>query len=474
MTVMAADWLPVEPLPTDIPERRIDYTPHTRLAAPYVPLAGAFQAGTDSPRAYLERALDALDRHEPAVRAFVTLDVAKARLTADAASKRWADGAPLSPVDGMPFGVKDMIETADLPTKMNSPIYKDWRSRRDAAPVWALRQAGAVMLGKTVTTEFACGNSGPTRNPYDSSRTPGGSSSGSAAAVGTGMVAMALGTQTQASTIRPAGYCGAYALKASHDALHIGGVTPLSPTQDHLGVIGASLEDVWSSAIAIARRAGGVPPHPGLRGPETLPDAHKPRALVRLDMRGWSETDAESQAAFESAVERLTASGVAILDRRNDAAVEALEREIVEGSEYSYDLFSWEAQWPLRSYLDHGPGKVGKRIHELLSHTAKMTVADYQRAFERRAGLRAMVHAFADRADGFLALCSSGPAIVNHDYTGSRSYPAPWTMVAGPAFALPLLQSQNLPLGLQFCAYRDRDAEACAVARWICDLFLNS
>ena len=145
--------------------------------------------------------------------------------------------------DSREIVVKDMIETADLPTQMNNPIYDGWVARRDAAGVLGLRQAGAVILGKTVTTEFAISNSGPTRSPYDTSRSPGGSSSGSAAAVGGGMASLGLGTQTHASTLRPASFCGAYALKATHGALNAGGMAPLSPTLDHLGLIGASLGD---------------------------------------------------------------------------------------------------------------------------------------------------------------------------------------------------------------------------------------
>ena len=465
-------YLPVEPLPDDIVASKTAYRPDQAFNAPYVPLASAFAAGTDTPRDFLERSLAAFDSREPSVRAFVVIDKTAARAKADAASQRWASGTQLSPVDGMPVGVKDMIETSDFPTQMNSPIYKNWHSHRDAACVWALKQAGAYVLGKTVTTEFACGNSGPTRNPYDSDRTPGGSSSGSAASVGAGMVPLALGTQTQASTLRPASFCGAYALKPSHGAVNVGGITPLSPTQDHLGVIGASLEDVWSSSIVMARKAGGTPPHAGISGPEHLPDAVMPRSLVRLDMRGWQETDSVSQQVFEAAIERMAAQGVRIIDRHNDPEIEALEAEIIAASEYSYDIFSWEAQWPLRSYYDHGPHMVGKRIHELLSHTSKMTPDDYKRAFQQREVFRAKVERIRTKADAFVSPASSGPAIVNHDYTGSRSYPTPWTLVAGPAFALPVMSAEDLPFGLQLAGYRDSDTQTCAIAHWLRDLML--
>ncbi len=468
-THQAATPWPVPPLPGDLVARRVAYDPRAPLLAPYTAQAQAFREGRDGPRAFLERRLAVIAEAEPSVRAFVLLDLEGARRAADAATARWAAGRPLGPVDGMPVAIKDMIETRDLPTQMNSPLATGFRPHRDAAAVWALRRAGAVILGKTVTTEFAVGNSGPTRNPYDGTRTPGGSSSGSAAAVGAGMACLALGTQTQASTIRPAGYCGAWGFKPSLDALHTGGVTALAPTQDHLGVIGASLEDAWAGARAIARIIGGNPPHPGLAGPELAPPAMRPRVLARLDMQGWAETDTGSRAAFEAACARLAATGVELADRRTHPGVAALEAMLADANDYSYDILAWEARWPLLSYLEHGDAMVGRRIHELAAHAAGMDAGAYARALERRAALRAQVESLRAELDGFLALCSSGPAIASHDYTGSRSYALPWTMVAGPALALPLLEVEQLPLGLQLCGFRDRDAACCAVAAWVRD-----
>ena len=464
---------PVPALPTDLVPRKVAYDPTAPLLAPYTAQAAAFREGRDSPRDFLERRLDTIEALEPAIRAFVLVDAAGARQAADASSARWKVGQPIGPVDGMPVAVKDMIETRDMPTQMNSPIYAGWHSNRDAACVWALRQAGAVILGKAVTTEFAVSNSGPTRNPYDSTRTPGGSSSGPAAAVGAGMASLALGTQTQASTIRPAGYCGAYALKPSIDALHTGGVTPLALTQDHLGVFGASLQDVWAGARAIARYVGGTPPHLGLAGPELAPASQRPRALVRLDMQGWAETDADSRQAFEAACARITDAGVGLADRSNHAGVAALEDLLANANDYSYDILAWETRWPLAAYADHGPDKIGKRIHELIAHRARIDAAVYTAALVRRAALRAQVEALASEFDGFVALCSSGPAIVHHDYTGSRSYALPWTMVAAPAMALPLMEVDGLPLGLQLCGFRDQDAACCAVAGWVRDTILG-
>jgi Asp-tRNA(Asn)/Glu-tRNA(Gln) amidotransferase A subunit family amidase len=464
--------LPVQPLSPDAPQRRVAYDPARSLLQPYVPQAAAFRAGASTPRDFLEARIETLQRDEPAISAFVTYDLTAARCAADAATARWREGRPRSPVDGMPVVVKDMIETIDLPTQMNSPIYRSWDARRDAAGVFALRQAGAIILGKTVTTEFACSNSGPTRNPYDTSRTPGGSSSGSAAAVGAGMASLGLGTQTHGSTIRPAGYCGAYALKATHGALHVGGLAPLAATLDHLGLIGASLEDVWAGATTISRIVGGTPPHPGIAGPEEAPTARRPATLVRLATLGWDETPANSLAAFEAAIASLARGGVRILDAANDPETTALEAELRTIGEFANDLLAWEARWPLAAYGAHGPEMVGARIQDLLARAERLDATDYARAVADRQHLRDRVAAFGGRADGFVMLCSSGPAIHDHGFTGSRNYALPWTLVGAPAFALPLLAADELPLGLQLTGFTDRDADAYAVAGWVRDTLM--
>ena len=222
----------------------------------YLAATTAFVAGTDSPRAFLERCLTTVDTLEKDVRAFVALNIEAARTASDAASARWRVGKPLSSIDGMPVGVKDVIETEDMPTQMGSPLFDGYRSGRDSASVTALRQAGAVILGKTVTTEFAASVPGPTRNPWDLARTPGGSSSGSAAGVGCGFFSAGLGTQVVGSIIRPAGFCGVVGFKPSLGGINRGG------SHDHMsqscqGVLGASLADTWAVAIEIVNRVGG-------------------------------------------------------------------------------------------------------------------------------------------------------------------------------------------------------------------------
>ena len=197
-------------------------------STPFFSAAADFPDGTDTPREFLERCLARLEAFEPAVGAFVCYDPVAARAAADRSAARWRSGRPLSPIDGMPVGIKDIIETADMPTEQGSPLFAGWRTGRDAASVAALREAGAVILGKTVTTEFASTEPRGTRNPWDRERTPGGSSSGSAAAVACGMVPAALGTQVVGSILRPASFCGVVGFKPSVGARSIAAVATIT------------------------------------------------------------------------------------------------------------------------------------------------------------------------------------------------------------------------------------------------------
>ena len=244
---------------------------HTHLAA--------FEAGSDTPRAYLERCLETIAARESVVQAWVALNESGARAQADASTRAGAAGVRLSQIDGMPIGIKDLLETKDMPTQLGCAAFAGNFPKRDNAAVWALREAGGVILGKTVTSELGGAHPGPTTNPFDPAHTPGGSSSGSAAAVGACMVPAAIGTQVGGSIIRPASYCGNYALKPSQGAINRGErqATSMSTHGPHAG----SLEDMWAVAIEIAMRAGGDPGREALTGPIALPAAHKPRGSCR-------------------------------------------------------------------------------------------------------------------------------------------------------------------------------------------------
>jgi len=274
---------------------------------PYLSATPGFAGGADTPRDFLERCLADLAALEPKIGAFVNLNLAGARSAADRATARWRQGRPLSKIDGMPVGIKDIIETADMPTENGSPLFAGFRSERDAASVAALREAGAVVVGKTVTTEFAASEPRGTRNPHDLRRTPGGSSSGSAAGVAAGMMSAALGTQVIGSTIRPASYCGCVGFKVTVGALNRGGSYD-GLSQSSSGVLAATLEDAWQVAYEIAVRAGGDPGYPGLFGPASTPAPKKPHRVAFLETPGWATASAGAKQAMTDALAQLEAA----------------------------------------------------------------------------------------------------------------------------------------------------------------------
>ena len=434
----------------------------------FVRAAAEFRDGRTTPRRFLERCLESISRHDRTIKAFVTLDARGARKAADAATRRYRQARPLSPVDGCPIAVKDIIATADLPTEMNSPIYRRWRPKADAACVMALRQAGAVVVGKTVTTEFAIGRSGPTRNPFDTTRTPGGSSSGSAAAVACGMVPAALGTQTQGSILRPAAYCGVVGFKPTHGVLHTGGIHLLSPTSDHLGVIAASVEDAWlvASHISLGAASAGFGFMSGAQHHAIA--EQQPRKLIRLFTRGWSETDDPSRAAFEACIDRVKARGIDVTSQHEDAEVATLERQFEQEIDGHLDLIAYEMRWPFEDYVArYGPQKVGPRIRELLERARNLTPRDYEARLAARLRLQRAAAAVLARCDGFITLACSGPAPRGLTQTGSRTFPSYASWLGLPAFSLPLIEVNRLPVGVQLIGREGADSSLYAIARWM-------
>jgi Asp-tRNA(Asn)/Glu-tRNA(Gln) amidotransferase A subunit family amidase len=433
---------------------------------PFLSARAGFAAGTDTPRDFLERCLAALDHWEPKVDAFVNLNVAGARAAADASSRRWYEGQTLSPIDGMPLGIKDIIETIDMPTENGSPLYAGWRSDRDAASVAALREAGAVIVGKTVTTEFAAREPRGTRNPWDITRTPGGSSSGSGAAVVTGMVSAALGTQVIGSTIRPASYCGCIGFKPTVGALNRGGSHD-NLSQSCTGVLAANLADAWQIAYEIALRAGGDPGYPGLMGPDSAPAAKKPNRLVLLETAAWSGAEGAAKQALQDAVERLRSVGVGVATRHDTPAVATVETAIAEANAVSQQINDWEGRWPLNTYRERDAEKLSKLARERLARAEAMNLDQYRGLLARRTEIRAAYAQLAHDYAGCMTLSASGPAPVGLSFTGDASFAVPCSLLGVPAISLPLFRIDGLPLGLQVTGFEHGDAATFATAAWI-------
>ena len=289
-----------------------------------------------------------------------------------------------------------------MPTEYGCEAFRGNFPRRDNAAVWALRQAGAVILGKTVTAELGGAHPGPTTNPFDPRRSPGGSSSGSAAAVAARMLPAAIGSQVGGSIIRPAGYCGNVALKPTQGGINRGErqATSMSTHGVHAGCI----EDMWQVAIEIASRAGGDRGWPGLDGPATTPAPRKPERLIVLETQGWSELDGASKEGFASVLARLRELGIEVLGRRDDALVESLEGAVGDAREVCNAITSWENRWATRNLVDQHPDGVSERAKAVLAGAEAMSVDDYRAALLAREVAQEAHAALAGSGDAILTL----------------------------------------------------------------------
>ena len=432
---------------------------------PYVAASAGFASGADSPRDLLARCLAALESWEPRIGAFVSLNIEGARAAAERSSERWRAGRPLSPIDGMPIGVKDVIETVDMPTEMGSPLFAGWQSLKDAASVAALREAGAVIVGKTVTTEFAATEPRGTRNPWDPERTPGGSSSGSAAAVGAGLLSAALGTQVLGSVLRPASFCGCFGFKPSVNALNREGSHDYQ-SQSCTGVLAASLEDAWQVAYEIAVRVGGDAGHPGLTGPPRMPAASAPRRLVFLKTAAWAHADAGAKQHMDEVLSRFEIAGVDILTAHNDRKVAAVEAAIAEARALSTRINNWEMRWFLKTCRDRDASKISAHALARLQEGEAMTVADYRAVLAERTRIRALYAELAARCEACVTLAAPGPAPVGLNFTGNPEFNIPASLLGTPAVSLPVFEVDAMPVGLQVMGFADDDASTMAIAAW--------
>lgn len=426
-------------------------------------------AGAMSARAYLEHCLERIAAREHIVRAFVATDERGARAAADAATKRRAEGRPLSPIDGMPIAIKDLIETANMPTQMGCRAYDGNWPKRDSAMVQALREAGAIILAKAVTTELGMSEPGPTTNPWNTSRTPGGSSSGSAAAVAAGFVPVAIGTQVAGSIIRPAAYCGNWALKPTQGGIHRG--ERQGTSQSTAGPHANSPQDAWAVAREISRRVGGDPGTPGLLGPQTTPEPHRPARLGVLRTECWPRIDAASQEAFIRYVKSLP---VEVVFPEHDPSLAALETACADAMAVGTRITAFENRWAFRNLPRE---RLSRRMLARLDSSASWMQEDYIAAMEQRAAMRAAQAAIAPHYDAVLALACPGPAPywnpnapnadANPRPTGDPSCNAATSALGCPAVTVPVMAVAGMPVGVQVIGQPHEDAKAVGIARWM-------
>ena len=437
----------------------------------YFAAAAAFASGTDSPRQFLERCIAEITARDGDVKAFFATNFAAARLAADAATERWAAGAQISPIDGMPVGVKDIMETADMPTEQGSALFKDWHGGRDCAAVAALRDAGAIILGKTVTTEFAASAPNKTHNPWDLSRTPGGSSSGSAAAVGCGMLPGATASQVIGSTIRPASYCGAYGYKPSVGGINRGGSFD-GFSQSCTGMIAASLPECWVMTREITARVGGDAGYVGVTGPMTMPAAKKPGKVAMLYTAGWDAASDSAKAEWQRARQTLVNAGIVVVDRDSDAAVAAVEAAIAGAMDLAMSINAWEGRWPLNSYRrDRDPSLLSDSAKNTLRQAEAMDQDVFAALLGQRDQVRRIYADLKSEVEMCVTLAAPRAAPTGLEWTGDPSFTVATSLIGMPSVSLPVLQDDGLPLGLQMIGFSNQDAALFAYAGGLEPLF---
>jgi Asp-tRNA(Asn)/Glu-tRNA(Gln) amidotransferase A subunit family amidase len=395
------------------------------------------------------------------IQAWAHLDPEHALAQARILDRMRQSGEVLGPLHGVPVGVKDIIDTTDMPTECGTAVHAGRSPARDATVVAMLRAAGAVVMGKTVTTECALYSPGKTRNPHDPSRTPGGSSSGSAAAVAAGMVPMALGTQTNGSTIRPAAFCGVYGFKPTHGSMPRGGILRLSRTLDHVGVFARTLDDV---ALACEQLVAGDPGDPDTRARAKVPfrelaAAEPPLApfLAWMKPPGWERAEPQVQEAFAELVEALGDRVVEI--PLGETAGRALEihRTILEA----------ELAFNLAGEYERGREALSASLREQIERGRRITAVDHQVALSRIDAINDGFDEIFERCDAIVTAAAPGVA-PKGVATGDPSYCTLWTLAGMPALSMPLMRGEEgMPIGVQLVGPRNSDARLLRTARWL-------
>ncbi|MGE0650579.1 MAG: amidase family protein, partial [Alphaproteobacteria bacterium] len=339
---------------------------------------------------------------------------------------------------------------------------------RDAAIVHALRKGGAVILGKTTLPELGFGQPAATTNPWDAGRSPGGSSSGSAAAVGAGMVPVAIGTQGKGSLTRPASFCGACAFKPGHGTIHRGGDGGGQETNTHVGVLAHTAGDAWTVARYLSEAAGSHPGHRGMEGPKEPPPALMPKILVRLTAAGWDRTDAATQTAFDALLDGLAGAGVTIAEADELPGPRALARDLEAAAQALDVIADYESRWPLIMYLEQEnaapTGAYSERVVTRGLQRGRATRAEYHEALAFRDAFRATLDSC--RADGlfFVTPSATGPAPQGTGDTGSSVYQWGSSLAGNPVISLPLMAVDGLPLGFEMQGFAGGEADLMAAA----------
>ncbi|MCG8511726.1 MAG: amidase [Rhodospirillales bacterium] len=426
--------------------------------------AAAIRDGDIRSEDLIESCLERIDDREETVQAWIYLDKDYALEQARKADLARKSGSPLGPLHGVPVGIKDILDTHDMPTEDGTILHAGRRPTDDSTVVSLLRQAGAVIMGKTVTTELAVYSPGKTRNPHNPDHTPGGSSSGSAAAVADKMVPLAVGTQTNGSMIRPASYCGVVGFKPSHGKVSRHRVLRQSPPLDTIGVFARTVEDaaLISDAIMVFderdphMRIGGRPKM--METVQSQPPVEPDIAFIKSPV--WDQADADIHDGFEELAAHLGERADEVTLSETFGYVHDWHRTIMEA-----DL--------AKNFLvdeQKGRDKISDRLCEMMDRGKTHTAVAYNEAVDHVAVLNNLLEEVYEKYDAIMTPATTGTAPKGLASTGSPVFCTLWTYCGLPAVSLPLLEGSNgLPIGVQLVGRKGDDARLLRTARWLAE-----
>jgi Asp-tRNA(Asn)/Glu-tRNA(Gln) amidotransferase A subunit family amidase len=428
----------------------------------------AIDAGQTSSVELVQAYIDQINAHEEVVGAWAHFDAPQALAQARVADKLRKSGARTGLLQGIPVGVKDVFDTHDYPTEDGSIIHKGRTPAADAGSVEFLRKAGAIIMGKTVTTEFAYYSPGKTKNPLDATRTPGGSSSGSAAAVAANMVPLAIGTQTNGSVIRPASFCGVVGFKPSYGSISRHRTLLQSLQLDQVGIFARDVGDAALMAEALMQYDPRDPSMRTRMAPKILELIKAgplvPPRLAFIKTPAWEQADADVQEGFSELVSFL------------GEAVEEIDLTHLLEDVYEWHKIIMEADIAKNFKKDYFRSKeaMSPVLRELIERGNHYLAVDYNVAIEHIKALNAAMDEIMSEYDAILTPATLGEAPVGLDSTGSPIFCTPWTFCGMPSVTLPLLQgSNNMPIGVQLVSEKGDDARLLRTADWLTNLVTN-
>ena len=418
--------------------------------------------GEISSEELVQACLDRIDQVDGDIVAWAQLEPDYALDQARALDAQRAAGGPVGPLHGIPVGVKDIFDTESLPTENGTILDSGRQPFKDCKVVSLLQEAGAVIMGKTVTTELAVLGPGKTKNPHNTAHTPGGSSSGSAAAVAAHMVPLAIGTQTNGSVIRPASYCGIVGFKPSHGLIPRTGVLALSAPLDTVGTFARTVEDVALLTEAlIAYDPGDKDTRARARLPLSHTAAEEPPMTPLIAFAKttvWDQADRETQEAFSELSDFLG----------DDCSDLPLSAAFDHAIEMHRNIMTADLAKSFAGYYERGKDKLSDTLCEMIEFGQKVSAVDYNKALEYRELLNSSLDSVFDDFDIILTPATTGEAPAGLDATGNPVFNTLWTLCGTPSITLPLMQGPSgLPIGVQVVGPRGDDARLLRNANWL-------